>query len=72
MTSDIFDTEIAVSAGRVFEGEISFNVTFSVSVSVSTSLMVTVNATVVKATRIQWLRHWFSQLPRNWIAIPSG
>jgi hypothetical protein len=44
----IFDTVIAVPAGRVFEGEVSFNVAFSVSVSISTSSAVTADATSSK------------------------
>jgi hypothetical protein len=61
----IFDTKITVPTGSVFEGEVSFNVAFSMSVGVSVSSTVTANATVVKATRIRRLCHWFSRLSRK-------
>ena len=46
----IFDVKIAIPADSLFEGEVSFNVTFSVGVRISTAASVTVDATVIKAT----------------------
>jgi hypothetical protein len=61
----IFDVEIAVPAGRLFEGEVAFNVTFSVSASLSMASTVTADATVVKATRIRRLRNWLTELSQK-------
>ena len=45
----IFDVEIATPAGRIFEGEVSFSVTFSVGVSLSATSSVSVEAVVIRA-----------------------
>ncbi len=46
----IFDVEIATPNGKVFEGDVFFNVTFSVGLTMSVNSGVTVDATVNRAT----------------------
>jgi hypothetical protein len=45
----IFDVEIAIPAGTVFKGEVSFNAAFSVSASATVQSNVLVDATVIRA-----------------------
>ena len=47
----IFDVEIAIPAGRLFEGEVSFNATFSVGGNASMRVAATVDDTGIKVTR---------------------
>jgi hypothetical protein len=46
----IFDVKIAIPAGRLFEGEVTFNVTFSVGATFSGKGGATANLTVRRAT----------------------
>jgi hypothetical protein len=45
----IFDVEIAIPNGRVFEGEVFFNVNFSVSAQMRSDSVVELNAEVIRA-----------------------
>ena len=47
----IFDVEITIPAGSLFEGEVSFNVTFLVGGTSSMRVEATADATVIRATR---------------------
>lgn len=58
----IFDVEIAVPTGKVFEGEVFFNVTFSVGARMAASSNMTANATVQRASCWVRLRDYLIQL----------
>jgi hypothetical protein len=45
----IFEVEIAIPSGRVFQGNVSFNVAFSVGLSMTTQSSLTVDARVIRA-----------------------
>jgi hypothetical protein len=64
----IFDVEIATPSGRVFKGEVFFNVTFSVGVTMNAKTGVTANAAVIRATRLTQFRNWLKVL---WQRITS-
>ena len=53
----IFDVEIVTPAGKVFEGEVSFNTAFSVGAVASVSSNVTASAVVIEAPRITKVRN---------------
>jgi hypothetical protein len=58
----IFDVEIALPTGKVFEGEVFFNVTFSVGQTMTLNSRVTVDATVQRASWLVRLRNYLIQL----------
>jgi len=58
----IFDVEIGTPAGKVFAGEVSFNVAFSVAISVSASSSVSVTATVNRANLLLRMRNFLSTI----------
>ena len=58
----IFDVEIGTPAGKVFAGEVSFNVAFSVAISVSASSTVSVSATVNRANLLLRMRNFLSTI----------
>jgi len=61
----IFDVEIAIPAAKLFEGEVSFNVTFSMGISLSGRSTMTVNETVTKATIFTKVRNFLCALYRK-------
>jgi hypothetical protein len=58
----IFDVEVGTPAGKVFAGEVSFNVAFSVAISVSASSSVSVGATVNRANLLLRMRNFLSTI----------
>ena len=58
----IFDVEIALPTGKVFEGEVFFNATFSVGLTMAATSSMTVNATVQRASWLIRARNWLMQL----------
>jgi hypothetical protein len=61
----IFNVEIATPQGRVFEGDVFFNVTFSEAVTMTGTISVTAEATVVRPPRIKRICNWLKQLWRR-------
>jgi hypothetical protein len=58
----IFVVEIGTPAGKVFAGEVSFNVAFSVAISVSAISSVSVSATVTRANLLLRMRNFLSKI----------
>jgi hypothetical protein len=58
----IFDVEIAIPNGKVFEGEVSFNATFSIGLVIQVGSSVAADATVKRAGWPTRLRNWLRQL----------
>jgi hypothetical protein len=55
-THRVFDVDIAVPQGRIFDGEVSFNASFSVAVPMTMSASLTADATVIRASRMKRFR----------------
>jgi hypothetical protein len=58
----IFDVEIGTPTGKVFAGEVSFNVAFSVAVSFSQGSAVSASATVNRANLLLRMRNFLSTI----------
>jgi hypothetical protein len=58
----VFDVKIVIPAGKVFKGEVFFNVAFSVGLKASATSSVSFNATVQRASCWVRLRNYLIQL----------
>ena len=58
----IFDVGITTPAGKVFEGQVSFNATFSVELFISVSSSVSLSETVNRANLLSRLRKLLSEI----------